>query len=96
VRIHPIRDLNEGLLVSPLDHPGVDFKEFACRPNWIACEHLPCKPARKGCRSAEPNINQVLLRRALAGVLTRLRSFDWQVIHGHNVGDSGKSLDVRA
>jgi hypothetical protein len=32
----------------------------------------------------------------MAGVLTRLRSFDWQVIHGHYVGDCGASLDVRA
>jgi hypothetical protein len=32
----------------------------------------------------------------MAGVLTRLRSFDWQVIHGHYVGDSGGSLDTFA
>jgi hypothetical protein len=48
---------------------------------------------------ANPEVNRVLLQRALAGVLSRLRSFDWQVIHGHQVGGSekrGTSLDVHA
>jgi hypothetical protein len=40
-----------------------------------------------------------LVQRALAGLLTRLRSYDWQVIHGHNVGrieQLGAYLDVMA
>jgi hypothetical protein len=32
----------------------------------------------------------------MAGVLTRLRSYDWQVTHGHYVGDNGNSLDYFA
>jgi hypothetical protein len=96
VRIHPIRD---GLEQHPL-------------PVCEAAAVPPCPPQKRGrklepgeCRNLSTNklanadVNRVLLQRALAGVLTRLRSFDWQVIHGHQVGGSekrGTSLDVHA
>ena len=97
MRIQPIRDLHEVLSCPPLE----DCKGIACRPNWPCCQPYPCACPPRCCRCHEfnpcaVNINQVLLRRAMAGVLTRLRSFDWQVIHGHYVGDSGRSLDVFA
>jgi hypothetical protein len=95
MRIHPIRDFQEPLFF-PLRE---EFKETGCRPCWVrvpCCEPFSCNPERRSRRCGEHNINQILLRRAMAGVLTRLRSFDWQVIHGHNVGDSGHSLDTFA
>ena len=48
---------------------------------------------------ANPDVNHILLKRAFAGLLSRLRTFDWQIIHGHEVGGSekrGTSLDVHA
>jgi hypothetical protein len=94
VRIHPIRDFHEPLFF-PLRE---ECKEIGCHPYWVGvpCQPFPCKPVRGSCRCGEHNINEILLRRAMAGVLTRLRSFDWQVIHGHHVGDSGRSLDTFA
>ncbi len=97
MRIHPIRDLHEVLLCPPLE----DCKAIACRPNWICCRPClgACPPGCCCCHEVNPrevNINQVLLRRAMAGVLTRLRSYDWQVTHGHYVGDNGNSLDYFA
>ncbi len=44
-------------------------------------------------------MNRVLLKRAFAGLLSRIRTFDWQVTHGHKVGGTegrGAALDVLA
>jgi hypothetical protein len=98
VRIHPIRDLRE-VLISPFrEECREECKEIVCHPCRVrlACEPFLCKPERWCSRRGEPNINEILLRRAIAGVLTRLRSYDWQVIHGHYVGDNGNALDFFA
>jgi hypothetical protein len=95
VRIHPIRDGNDGHLFQACDDSRTVYR---CRDK-LACRAVPVELRRKVCKFSEADINRVLLKRALAGLLSRLRTFDWQVIHGHNVGGidgRGKSLDVLA
>ena len=96
MRIHPIRD---GIELHPI--PECETAAVSpCPPHKRERKLRPIECRKpSSCELADRNINHVLLQRALAGVLTRLRSFDWQVIHGHLVGDSekrGTSLDVHA
>ena len=48
---------------------------------------------------ANRDVEHMLFNRALAGVLTRLRTLDWQVLHGHlpkRAALRGANLDVLA
>jgi hypothetical protein len=50
----------------------------------------------KICRARRPrDIERILLERAYLGLLTRMRTFDWQVIHGHVLGiKNGSYFDI--
>jgi len=96
VRIHPIRECVEQQPFPVCESAPV----VPCPPpkRQHKLQTIECRKRSSG-KLANPEINRVLLQRALAGVLTRLRSFDWQVIHGHQVGGSenrGSGLDIHA
>jgi hypothetical protein len=96
MRIHPIRDSIE---LHPF--PVSESAAVAPGPSHERERKLPRVDCRKLSTSklANPDVNRILLKRAFAGLLSRLRTFDWQVIHGHEVGGSAKrgtSLDVHA
>jgi hypothetical protein len=95
VRIHPIRDGNDSHLYQACGDSRIAYR---CR-DVLACRTVPVELRRNVCKFPEADINRVLLKRAFAGLLSRLRTFDWQVIHGHSVGGidgRGTALDVLA
>lgn len=61
-----------------------------CEEKW--CYEVPlviCRPRRR------PGIERILMERAYLGLLTRMRTFDWQVTHGHIVGvKNGIHFDI--
>ncbi len=67
-----------------------------CGPCW--CGPCPCG-CGYCCLEGCPSIEQILLERAKAGVLTRMLHFDWQVMHGNRVShglNAAVMFDVRA
>jgi hypothetical protein len=99
VRIHPINAGREDGFFQPCDVPGIcdGPRIIACCPVFHGSRPLEHDCRRAVCRSIEPNVNEILLRRAFVGLLSRMRTFDWQVIHGHIVGGidgRGANLDV--
>jgi hypothetical protein len=96
VRIHPIRDGNDGHLFQACDDSRLVYR---CREVLACRAAVPVDLRRNVCKFSEADMNRVLLKRAFAGLLSRLRTFDWQVIHGHSVGGidgRGRALDVLA
>jgi hypothetical protein len=106
VRIEPIHHGREALFF-PVCFPACDLTGHRV----CATGHIVCHPLFRECtlragefrfvsaRFVDRNMNRILLRRALAGLLTRMRTFDWQVIHGHKVGGTGglgATLDLLA
>jgi len=102
VRIHPIRAGREARFFRTCDVPRI----IACcpairgsRPLEIGCRHAFGRCVEHEINCVEQDINEILLRRACAGLLSRMRTFDWQILHGHNVGGidgRGANLDVLA
>jgi hypothetical protein len=106
VRIEPIHHGREALFF-PVCFPACDLTGHRV----CATGHIVYHPLFRECtlragefrfvsvRFVDRNMNRILLRRALAGLLTRMRTFDWQVIHGHKVGGTGglgATLDLLA
>jgi hypothetical protein len=95
MRIEPIRDHREAFFF-----PGCDVaRVMACGPPFRECTLRAGECRHLSARFVDRDVNRILLRRALAGLLTRMRTFDWQVSHGHKVGGSdglGATLDLLA
>jgi hypothetical protein len=95
VRIEPIRDGREAQSFQTCDVANV----IAFRPAFCGGKPLPGEFCQASSRSAQRDMNRILLLRAFTGLLSRMRTFDWQIIHGHKGGGTdgrGAALDVRA
>jgi hypothetical protein len=71
---------------SPLECCG----PFVCGPFCCCCnccDAIPCRAC------PESSVEAILLARAKQGILARMQSFDWQIVHGHRVS-SGLFLDA--
>jgi hypothetical protein len=93
VRIHPIRAGTEDGFFRIRDVPRI----IGCYPVFCGSRPLENDFRRALRKCVEHDVNEILLRRACAGLLSRMRTFDWQIIHGHNVGGidgRGANLDV--
>jgi hypothetical protein len=102
VRIEPIHHGREALFFPAGDVTGHSVcvtGHCVCRPTFRECMLRAGECRFVSARFVDRNMNRILLRRALAGLLTRMRTFDWQVIHGHKVGGTdglGATLDLLA
>jgi hypothetical protein len=95
VRIDAIRAGMEARFFQTCDVPRI----IVCCPAFHGSRALENDCRRARCRCVEQDVNEILLRRACAGLLSRMRTFDWQIIHGHNVGGidgRGANLNVFA
>jgi hypothetical protein len=67
-------------------------------PVFVGCceEQRYCEVSFAKCRPRHPcNIERILMERAYLGLLTRMRTFDWQVTHGHVLGvKNGRYFDI--
>ena len=98
MRIHPILDAGEGCFFRTCNVR--DFRDFsACGPVFSGPKPYEGDGRHANRERIELDVNHVLLKRAMAGLLSRMRTFDWQIIHGHIVGGAdrrGAKLDVLA
>jgi len=85
------------LACPPPDCRIVDAAEFCgCRPPELPPPLLPLRGY--GLRPVGGLIYRILNSLARKGLLQRMRTFDWQVLHGHipeSVDRYGRNLDVR-
>jgi hypothetical protein len=105
VRIEPIHHGREALFFPACDvtrltgHSVCVTGHSVGRPLFRECTLRAGECRFVSARFVDRNLNRILLGRALAGLLTRMRTFDWQVIHGHQVGGTGglgATLDLLA
>jgi hypothetical protein len=90
VRIEPIRDVCEAQHLRALSHAEFYASRATVRED---------RPRTSLVDLTNRDVEHMLFNRALAGVLTRLRTLDWQVLHSHlpkHAGIRGANLDVLA
>ncbi len=105
MRIHPICSIRDHRLLRTLEVPRIPAEErLAAKRAKRVLEFCPPKPIKHAIIHpirvlTQGEILELLLRQAYQGILRRMQSFDWQIVHGHKVsgGDGPNAfLDIQA